>query len=465
MMNRRIRWIFWLMTVCIVAINAFQAYWLWNTFQINRQQFANTVQDALFQVIEGDQMNNVRTLLGRHRPGAPGGDSKVVIRRFDGNPGGNARFYYRIDRDSMAAPAPDTLARRLSTFVIQEWAGKKEVDLPKIYGAYRAELKRRGIDARFLIDTMSIRPAPGSEIRLLAKTPNPRRFGKAVVTTVPVPVNPVRNLFLQAVFDAPVPYLLKRMGWLLVGSALLLLLTTGCFVFMLRTILRQKRLSDIKNDFINNMTHELKTPIATVTAAVEAMQHFGVLNDPHKSQEYLVISRNNLQRLSDLVERVLNLAVEEKQEMEFYREPVILAEMVSDLAANHRIKAAKSVIFNLHIPFGTTVQVDRVHFSNMLNNLIDNAIKYSYEKVTISFDFRQGPQGWELTVADNGIGIPKAYQTSVFDRFFRVPTGDLHQVKGFGLGLAYVRQVVEKHGGSISLASEPGNGSAFTLKF
>jgi signal transduction histidine kinase len=283
--------------------------------------------------------------------------------------------------------------------------------------------------------------------------------------TLPLPINPVRHLFVQATFDTPVPYLLKRMSWLLGCSLLLLLLTTGCFVFMLRTILRQKKLSDIKNDFINNMTHELKTPISTVSAAVDALLHFGALDDRRKTEEYLHISQNNLQRLSDLVEKVLNLAQEERQELEFHTEPVGLAEMLCDLAANHRVKAAKTVIFNMHIPFGTTINVDRIHFGNVLNNLIDNAIKYSHERVTISFDFQQESEGWQLTVTDNGIGIPKAYQSSVFDRFFRVPTGDLHQVKGFGLGLAYVRQVVEKHGGSISLASEPGKGSAFILKF
>jgi two-component system phosphate regulon sensor histidine kinase PhoR len=490
MTNRRIRSIFWLMTACIVAINAFQGYWLLTTYRLNRQQFGNTVQDALFQVIEGHQIDNARTLLGKHRPGRPGGrisnespgvpdvppravpgkppggvakDARVLFRRLGA--GAGSRFYYQFNNDSVTIAPADTLARRISRFVVQEWTEGGRVDLRKIYSAYHAELLRRNIDVAFTIDTLSILPKAGGNNLIIYNGYGLDPENDGHFRTLPLPVNPVRHIFVQATFEMPVPYLLRRMGWLLGCSLLLLLLTSGCFVFMLRTILRQKRLSDIKNDFINNMTHELKTPISTVTAAVEALLHFGALNDPRKTEEYLQISQNNLQRLSDLVEKVLNLAVEEKQDFEFQTEPVGLAEMLCELAANHRIKAAKIVIFNMYIPFGTTVQVDRMHFGNVINNLIDNAVKYSYDRVTISFNYEQEPDGWQLTVTDNGIGIPKAYQASVFDRFFRVPTGDLHQIKGFGLGLAYVRQVVEKHGGNISLASEPGKGSAFVLKF
>ncbi|MET7253899.1 sensor histidine kinase [Dyadobacter fermentans] len=486
MTNRRIRSIFWLMTACIVAINAFQGYWLLTTYRLNRQQFANVVQDALFQVIEGQQLDHARILMREQNvpskppggnipdqpPGgnppkkAPGGvarDARVVVRRLGVRSGEASRFYYQFNNDSVIVAPADTLARRISRFVVQEWKEGGKVDMKKIYAAYQSELARRDIQASFLLDTLYILPKAGANNVIIFN--GLRRQSDDRFRTLPLPINPVRHLFVQATFETPVPYLLRRMAWLLGCSLLLLLLTTGCFVFMLRTILRQKRLSDIKNDFINNMTHELKTPIATVNAAVDALLNFGALNDPRKTEEYLHISQNNLQRLSDLVEKVLNLAVEEKQEFEFRTEPVSLAEILCELAASHRIKAAKTVVFNMHIPFGTMVQVDRMHFANVINNLIDNAIKYSYDRVTISFNYEQESHGWQLTVADNGIGIPKAYQASVFNRFFRVPTGDLHQVKGFGLGLAYVRQVVEKHGGSISLASEPGKGSAFVLKF
>lgn len=462
-MNRRIRSVFWLITVCIVAINAFQGYWLWTTYQLNQQQFVQNVQDALFLVVEGHQISKARVFLGEGTSDRR--ETHVVMKRLGVNGTAGARFFYKITNDSIQPTPADTLARRISHLLVQGWKEGDKIRLDRLDSAYRAELYGRGIVAEFRLDTLTIRPKSNTGNVMIFDNSGSMHDQNGTFSTVPLPINPVRHLFVQATFDTPVPYMLQRMGWLLGCSLVLLLLTTGSFVFMLRTILRQKKLSDIKNEFINNMTHELKTPIATVTAAVEALQHFGALDDPHKTQEYLNISQNNLQRLSDLVEKVLNLAVEEKGEMECHTEAVGLAEMIGDLAANHRVKSAKKVIFNMHIPFGTTVHVDRMHFGNVLNNLIDNAIKYSHDRVTISFDFRREQKGWQLTVSDNGIGIPKAYQESVFDRFFRVPTGDLHQVKGFGLGLAYARQVVEKHGGSISVTSEPGKGSAFILKF
>jgi two-component system, OmpR family, phosphate regulon sensor histidine kinase PhoR len=470
-MNRRIRSIFWLMTACIVAINAFQGYWLWTTYQLNRRQFAQTAQDALFQVVEGQQIKDASVLFGdsavtgRYHAGER---SRVLVKR-DGVRSIHTNFFYKISvdttRDIRVGKSADTLARRISNLVVRGWRESRRFDRPALDSAYRDELMRRGIVTPFVLDTLTIRPKTSEQNVLIFDNSGQMSETGNEVKTGPLPLNPVQHLFLQASFKTPLPYLLGRMAWLLGASGLLLLLTTGCFVWMLRTILKQKRLSEVKNDFINNMTHELKTPIATVTAAVEALMNFGILNDPQKTQDYLSISQNNLQRLSDLVEKVLNLAVEDKQEIELNRERVSLAEMISELAASHRVRAVKTVIFNMHIPFGATVEVDRMHFGNVLNNLIDNAIKYSHDRVTISFDFRQHPQGWQLMVADNGIGIPKAYQSSVFDRFFRVPTGDLHRVKGFGLGLAYARQVVEKHGGSISVASEPGKGSEFVLKF
>ena len=185
----------------------------------------------------------------------------------------------------------------------------------------------------------------------------------------------------------------------------------------------------------------------------EALQNFGALNDPAKTQAYLSISRTELQRLSDLVEKVLNIAVDERQQLELSPEPVQPAELVAEIVARHQLQASKPVKFDVQLAPATAVQFDRLHMGNVINNLIDNAIKYSKEAVTITIRGRQEPTGWHLTVADDGPGIEAGYQEAIFDRFFRVPTGNLHNVKGFGLGLYYVRQVVERHGGRIGVAA------------
>ncbi|UFH55860.1 cell wall metabolism sensor histidine kinase WalK [Spirosoma sp. KNUC1025] len=499
-MNRRIRSIFWLMTFCIIGINAFQGYWLWTTYKMNSQRFNGTMRAALFSVLQQQQIVEAGRLFAKQGSKEPQKQARMIIRRFDST---TNREQIQVlvrrpnvsvnQKDTLQPPdramvveesylgttathpgasgtrvfvSPDTLARRISTMLLLDWAEGTRINLPKLWAAYHAELLQRGINANFLLDTVIVRPENSDkELVRQVNTPTKRNDPSNAINKIAVPINPVRNLFVQASFETPTYYLLGRMGWLLGSSAFFLLLTTGCFLFMLSTILRQKKLSEVKNDFINNMTHELKTPIATVTAAVDALQHFGALDDPQKTQTYLTISRNNLQRLSDLVEKVLNLAVEEKRELILHPETVNLSDLVNNLIANHQLRASKPVTFRVDIPDGASVQVDRVHFSNVLNNLIDNAINYSADKVDIHIVYKQDVSGCQLSVTDNGIGIPKMYQTAIFDRFFRVPTGDLHPVKGFGLGLAYARQVIERHGGRISVQSEPGKGSAFSIDF
>lgn len=476
------------MTACIVGINAFQVYWLWKTYQIDRQQFASSAQDALFQALEQQQVGEAKQLFTQQSKDT----SRLIIRQFDSPGNQRVRVFFQNHPDSteQKQPAskqpkrvivtlnsalntnsslnPDSIARRLTSLVMLDWTDRSKIALPKLKKLYQTELKQRGIDADFRLDTITILPKKAQNNVFIVRTDSRNAKSAGAVSsirTAPVPVNPVKNLFVQASFTAPAFYLLRRMSWLLGASLLLLILTTGCFLFMLSTIMRQKKLSEVKNDFINNMTHELKTPIATVTAAVEALQNFGALNDPQRTQTYLAISQTNLQRLSDLVEKVLNLAVEEKRELTLNPEPVNLYELSKDLITNHRLRAPKPVLFETDIPVGATVMVDRMHFSNALNNLIDNAIKYSRDQVNIRLTFQRRPSEWSVSVTDDGIGILKSYQTAIFDRFFRVPTGNLHPVKGFGLGLAYVRQVVERHGGRIAVKSEPGLGSEFTLFF
>ncbi|MBD2700575.1 HAMP domain-containing histidine kinase [Spirosoma sp. BT702] len=497
-MNRRIRSIFWLMALCIIGINAFQGYWLWTTYHLKSQQFNQTMRDALFSVLQNRQMVEANRLFARQGNEKSLKPTRMIIRQFDGTtnreqirvivrqpgpplsakrtrrPGKRAvsvGFYQQLSpgppgTETELFESPDTLAHRISTLLLLDWAEGTRINLAKLADAYRAELFQRGINPTFKLDTVSVQPQKMSKNVLVRQLGAPSRPNDKpnVMNRLVVPINPIRNLFAQVTFETPTFYLLRRMGWLLGGSVFLVLLTTGSFLFMLSTILRQKKLSEVKNDFINNMTHELKTPIATVTAAVEALQHFGALDDPKKTQMYLAISQNNLQRLSDLVEKVLNLAVEEKKELVLNPEWVKPSEIISQAIGNYHPKSDKLVDFEVAVE--TTdepVLIDRFHMTNVLNNLIENAIKYSGESVNIRIASQQREHVWRLSVKDNGIGIPRAYQAAIFDRFFRVPTGNLHPVKGFGLGLSYVRQVVEKHGGLAEVISEPGQGSEFTL--
>lgn len=487
-MKRRIRTIFLLMTLCILGINGFQAYWLYTTWQVTAQQFRRTVREALFDVLREQQVDQARRLF-HDEAGSGSSPRRVIVRQFDnddhdsghnriilfaGNPAAPAESLRRTTRTenvivtTTRAPrlhAADTLARSISRLLISDWAtGGQPVNMQRLTAAYRKELRARDTDVAFQLDTLTFRAqARHAGVQIVRVPPAGSPQPRAAYQTPPVPLNPVRGLYARATFPAATGYVLRRMGGLLAGSVALLGLTTGCFMLMLTTILRQKKLSEIKSDFISNMTHELKTPIATVSAAVEALQDFGVLHDPQKTATYLSISRQELQRLADLVEKVLQMATEEHQAPALRPEPLRPAAIIDALVARHRLKAPKPVHFIVEVASDDSITADPLHLTNVVNNLIDNAVKYSGEQVTITIRAERDAAHWRLTVADDGLGIPRHYQEAIFDRFFRVPTGNLHPVKGFGLGLYYARQVLERQGGMLTVRSEPGRGSAFTL--
>ncbi len=269
--------------------------------------------------------------------------------------------------------------------------------------------------------------------------------------------------FARAMFRNPQYAVLKSMFLTLVLSALLIALTIYCFLYITRTILEQKKLAELKDDFINNMTHELKTPIATMTVAIEGLQKFNALNDPEKTQRYLQTSRNELNRLNELVSKVLNMAVFENKEITLVKEKINVDEMVNDVISSEKTKTTKAVNITYTNKDVESIEADKFHFRNVLVNLVDNAIKYSDEPADISITCYKAGNNAVFSVKDKGIGIPPEHISQVFDKFHRVPTGNIHNVKGTGLGLSYVKYIVEAHGGSVIVKSEINTGSEFIV--
>lgn len=260
------------------------------------------------------------------------------------------------------------------------------------------------------------------------------------------------------------PYLLKQITQPILFSILLLGITILSFILLYRNLLKQQRLAVLKNEFISNITHELKTPIATVGVAIEALKNFNAIDNPQRTKEYLDISHNELQRLSLLVDKVLKLSMFEKKEVELKYEMVDLKEVVEEVTNSLRLQLEKNQARVTVTHEGNLMlQGDRLHLLSVIFNLLDNAIKYSKEEPSIKIDLRETGNTVVLTVTDNGIGIPQEYKDKVFDKFFRIPHGDTHNAKGYGLGLSYVAQVIRKHNGTIAVESQPGIGTKFTI--
>jgi two-component system phosphate regulon sensor histidine kinase PhoR len=456
-MQHRIRIITWLLAACVLGINGFQAYWLYTTYKLTIAQFDRTghetlvlaVQQQLTQVVEQTKAQASMTL------SIVGASSRPV---------GPRRLVYGADvallANNMPRRAALYMSHHLNIITIDDWSSGDKVNLAQLSHVYALQLHQHGIDSAAVLDTFSVASAKAAPKRPVRPGPQLARFTQA---TPPVLLSPTKGLYVRAHLPPPTQYVRQRLGGLLGGSVLLLVLTSGCFVLVLHTMVAQRKLAEAKNDFINNMTHELKTPLTTVSAAVETLERFGLQADPQKVKTYFSISQTELRRLSDLVDKVLTVATKERQTLVLHPEPVRPAELVQAAVQRHQLQASKRLQFEVEMAPIDVVQADRLHLDGVINNLIDNAIKYSKEQVTIVVRSRRTAGGWQLTVKDDGVGIASGYQAAVFDRFFRVPTGNLHPVKGFGLGLYYVRQVVERHGGHISVRSEPGRGSAFTL--
>jgi two-component system phosphate regulon sensor histidine kinase PhoR len=262
------------------------------------------------------------------------------------------------------------------------------------------------------------------------------------------------------------PYLLKKMGSLILFSIFLIGLTVLTFILLYRNLQQQRRLSTLKNDFISNITHELKTPIATVQVAIEALRNFNALKDPAKTNEYLDISQQELQRLSMLVDKVLRLSMFENREVQLMPEPFDLRELVKEVAGSFQPLFEKHHA-RLQIDYtgdNFIIEADRLHLMSVVYNLLDNALKYGGTAPVINVDVDMSGTEARIIVQDNGMGIPAAYQEKIFEKFFRVPQGgDRHNVKGYGLGLSYVAHIIQKHKGRIQVNSETGKGSTFII--
>lgn len=259
---------------------------------------------------------------------------------------------------------------------------------------------------------------------------------------------------------------LKQMNSVLMFSLFTLIMLILSFSYIINMVKKLKALDEMKTDFTNNITHELKTPIAVAYAANDALLNFNENNDPETTKSYLTISLEQLNLLSGLVEQILSLSMERRKNMKLQKEDVVVADVVDGLIGMHRLKAKDNVEFTVDVPADLQLHTDRMHFSNVVSNLIDNAIKYSdgTPQVTITAA-RSKHDTVVVTVADKGIGIPRERQQYIFDKFYRVPSGNLHNVKGYGLGLYYVKSMMERLGGSVSLDSEKGVGSTFKLTF
>lgn len=248
--------------------------------------------------------------------------------------------------------------------------------------------------------------------------------------------------------------LTRMLGGILI-STLLVLAVISCLFYLLKIIKHQKQLSEVKNDLISNITHEFKTPIATIGVALESIQSFNTIDDKEKTKTYLDMSNQQLSKLNTMVEKLLETATLDSENLELNKDRYHISEVVISIIEKHKLQNSKSV--NYDIEDNVFANVDIFHFENAVNNIIDNAYKYGGEDIEVSLHGKS--THIELVISDNGISLSKANKDRVFEKFYRVPKGNTHDVKGFGIGLYYTKKIIEKHQGNIQLSIDNKNTS------
>ncbi|MBS1588127.1 MAG: HAMP domain-containing histidine kinase [Bacteroidetes bacterium] len=288
--------------------------------------------------------------------------------------------------------------------------------------------------------------------------------------TIRVQLTPENSAFRETLylyFDEDNGYLIHQLGWVILGSVVFTIIIISAFALTVRQMFNQKKLSEIKSDFINNMTHELKTPLATISLAVDALTNEKVINNTDKIRYYSAMIKDENKRMNKQVEKILQVARIERQEIKLNLQTLNAHDIIQKVANNLslQIEERKGSLTLKLAAAKHTIEADDVHFSNIVFNLLDNAIKYSKDEPRIEIETLNKSNMLLINVTDNGIGMNKETQARVFEKFYRAHTGNLHNVKGFGLGLSYVKAMAEAHGGRVHLESAPGKGSTFSIYF
>jgi two-component system, OmpR family, phosphate regulon sensor histidine kinase PhoR len=408
------------MTIALIGLMGVQIYWIRNASSVKEANFKRSVNEVITRVVAKIEQIEKRKALQNNQ--------------YEGMLNFNRHMTYE-------------------NFITREG----------LDSLISVEMNVRGIDSRFEVgiykpekDTMLLGTSNTPPREMIAKGFAFRLFASDIFTSPE---------YLIIYFPDEQKYLLTELWGMLLISIILIIVIMYSFSYTIMTIFRQKRLSEMKNDFINNMTHEFKTPISTISLACEALSDDEMSKTSDFHTNYLNIIKEENKRLAGMSEKILQTAVIEKGQLKMKKEKVDFHVIIADVIKNIRIQVEikDGVIIRNFKAAQPYIEGDRVHLTNLVYNLLDNANKYSPRRPVIKVRTENTTNGIVLTIEDNGIGISKADQKKIFDKLYRVPTGNIHEVRGFGLGLSYVKAIVAEHNGKISIESEVSKGSIFRI--
>jgi two-component system, OmpR family, phosphate regulon sensor histidine kinase PhoR len=474
------KYIIWIVSVCMglamVALILVQAYWIKNAWQVREQQFNQLISALMIEIAREVELREATKLINHQKDPLSTDTGFFALPRPDlarrnispPPPGSSeAPGGMKIDRDKK--PQMNEWLRNRREYVDRVIAGmflvspdiEKRLSSAELEDLIRKVFNENGIVPAFEYAVIRF----NNEVAFSSAAYDPAAEAEFFkVQLFPEEVFFNAN-YLSVYFPGKRNYIFKSLSYLAISSLLLSLTIVVSFAITIVFVFRQKRLSEIRNDFVSNMTHELKTPISTISLASQMLGDKSIPAGIKNIEQIAKIISEECRRLGNQVEKVLQTAVFDKGKLRLRLNEVDMHEIIKGVIENFSIQIKSrngKITTGLHAA-NFVLRVDQVHITNVLSNLLDNAIKYCNINPEIRIESEDKEDFLLLSISDNGIGISKADQKRVFEKFYRVPTGNVHTVKGFGLGLSYVKMIIEEHHGYVDVQSELYEGSTFKL--
>jgi len=485
-MNKKsYQWVVYFIGVTIITTIAVQVYWNYREYQINKQNLISKVQLSLDNSVEAYFANitksGIITYKSIDKINSEGKTDTIIVstksrHSFRKKMDSTLQNLAELDNDKpllLKTPynsfpffnsknaIPKNIDSLIHKVIIS--ISRDSLNLEKLDSYLIEEFKRNKIDVEYALkyeyrNRHYFEDSIAPNIIEYKLDNFPKKHLKTISNSTFLP----HRSKLELYFTNETKTLLRDSFISVLLSLLLSTSIIACLIYLLKTIYQQKQLAEVKNDLINNITHEFKTPIATISTALEAMKNFNAMDDKVKSEKYITIANSQVSKLNLMVEKILETAALNHEELAINKQPINIIHLIKEVIEKYKIiNAEKTFHFKKNIDT-CILSLDKFHFENALGNIIDNALKYGGNTITI--EVTSTKNNTIIVITDNGKGIHKTQKDKVFDQFYRISTGNTHNVKGFGIGLYYTKKIIEKHGGSINIVYDKTNNTLFKIE-
>ena len=478
--KKNYKWVVYFIAITVLITLIVQVYWNYREYQINKQNLISKVQLSLDNSVETYYANLTKSGIITFASLNSNKNDTIIVKT-------NSKKDFRKKIDSTLQNIAQlenekpllvkthnnqfpfftannkSIPKNIDSLISKVFISisRDTLDLNKLNSYLQAEFERNNIDVNYALkynykkriseDSFAFKDAGFNLVEF------PKKHLKTISKSTFLPHHSTLNLL----FTNETIILLKNSFISILLSLLLSTCVIASLIYLLKTIYKQKQLSEVKNDLINNITHEFKTPIATISTALEAMKNFNALDDKIKSEKYIVIANSQVDKLNFMVEKILETASLNHESLTLTKSSESVSEIINNLIEKYKLINTEKTYNFINSTNNLVLNLDKFHFENAIGNIIDNAIKYGGD--TINIELKIVKNNCEIIITDNGNGIHKTEKDKVFEQFYRIATGNTHNVKGFGIGLYYTKKIIEKHKGKIEIIYDKNNNTFFKI--